>query len=245
MHVIFHLPVSHHGRPSVILLQRLPKPPNLRHSVSITSPICLRSDPEGRRTIRGSRMLSAFGKVRPNGWRLRPEATPVERPTLNRTTHPTINQTPEADDRTVAIRNERTSGGQATGADRRTRMRRGGGRRRHARGPAEPDERGGGGGGGSCACARSVSFVVPRSEPRRGSGGPRGAGAGAGGAPPGEVPVACGGGGPLRGLGVRVRMTHDGAACSGLWPTWLGAFPSNQHRSRGRRPAIGHQGAAR
>ena len=96
--------ISQQGRPSVILLQRLPKPPNLRHSISITSPICLRNDPKGRRTIRGSRMLSAFGKVRPNGWRLRPEATPVERPTLKR--DPTINQMPEADDRTGAIRNE-------------------------------------------------------------------------------------------------------------------------------------------
>ena len=31
--------ISQQGRPPVILLQRLPKPPNLRHSVSITSPI--------------------------------------------------------------------------------------------------------------------------------------------------------------------------------------------------------------
>ena len=61
--------------------------------------------------------------------------------------------------------------------------------------------------------ARRVGLEVPRPAPRRGSGGPRGAGAG--GAPPGEVPVACGGGGPLRGLGVRVRMTNDGAASSG------------------------------
>ena len=66
--------------------------------------------------------------------------------------------------------------------------------------------RGGGGEEEGPAPARAAS--VSWSRGRLGT-------TGADGVPSGEVPVACGGGGALRGLGVRIRMTHDEAASNG------------------------------